>query len=122
MSKKKKSPAAKAKRSHPGRCGSDEQFEDVQAELLEDLGEGIESGQVAEAFATFERAELDEGLLTELAVDPMVTEGMFERDTHLKVPAALKKLLAFAVAEPAALEVNYSDPDDEELAYLGADD
>lgn len=122
MSKKKKSPAAKAKQGHPGRCGSDEQFEDVQAELLEDLDEGIESTQVAEAFATFERAELDEGLLTELAVDLMVTEGMLERDTHLEVPAALKKLLAFAVAEPAGLEVNYEDPDDEDLAHLGADD
>lgn len=106
----------------PGRCGCDEQFEDVQAELLEDLDEGIESTQVAEAFATFERAELDEGLLTELAVDLMVTEGMLERDTHLEVPAALKKLLAFAVAEPAGLEVNYEDPDDEDLAHLGADD
>lgn len=115
----------------------------MQAELLEDLDdedtglfdntltsiqldagtdEGIESGQVAEAFATFERAELGEGLLTELAVDPLVTEGMLERDTHLKVPAALKKLLAFAVAEPAALEVDYWDPDDEDLAHLGADD
>ena len=52
----------------------------------------------------------------------MVTEGLGERDTHLKVPAALKKLLAFAVAEPAGLEVNYEDPDDEDLAHLGADD
>lgn len=99
-------------------------FDTMLASILLDAGtdEGIESGQLAESFATFEKAGLDEGLLTELVVGLMVTEGLLEHDTHIRVPAVLKKLLAFAVAEPAGLEVTYADPEDEDLSYLGADD
>ncbi|RAX47393.1 hypothetical protein DQ353_18710 [Arthrobacter sp. AQ5-05] len=104
--------------------GDADLFDNMLTTILLDAGteEGIESGQLAEAFATFERAGLDEGLLTGLAVDLMLAEGLLERDTHLRVPSVLKKLVAFAVAEPAGLEVLYEDPEDEDLAYLGAKD
>ncbi|MGB9036034.1 MAG: hypothetical protein WCC45_16100 [Paeniglutamicibacter sp.] len=99
-------------------------FDNMLSTILLDAGteEGIESGQLAEAFATLERAELDEGSLTELSVDLLVAEGLLERDTHIRVPDVLKKLVAFAVAEPSGLEINYEDPRDEDLAYLGAAD
>ena len=99
-------------------------FDNMLTTILLDAGtdEGIESGQLAQAFATLKRAEGDEGALTERSVNLLLAEGLLERDTHLRVPAALKKLVAFAVAEPAGLEVLYEEPEDEDLAYLGAAD
>lgn len=97
---------------------------DLLSSILLDagIGEGVETKELAVALATLEDAGIGEVPLTQLALDLMVTEGLLERDSHLRVPAVLKKLVAFAVAEPADLEVLYEDPKDEDLAYLGAED
>ena len=99
-------------------------FGDMVSSILLDAGieEGIPSEQLMSAFETFESAELEEGLIAELAVDLMIAEGLLELDTHVRIPAVLKKLIAFAVAEPSGLEINYEDPRDEDMAYLGAAD
>ncbi|GAA1887040.1 hypothetical protein GCM10009715_36430 [Paeniglutamicibacter psychrophenolicus] len=99
-------------------------FGDLVSSVLLDSGidEGIEAKELAVALATLEDGGLAEVPLTQLALDLMVEEGLLERDTHLRVPSVLKKLVAFAVAEPAGLEVSYEDPEDEDLAYLGAED
>ena len=99
-------------------------FDNMLTTVLIDAGthEGIAADELTEAFATFERAEVSEGIITELSVDLMFALGLLERDTHVRVPEVLKKLVAFAAAEPSGYEVNYEDPEDEDLAYLGATD
>ena len=99
-------------------------FGDLVSSILLDAGidEGVETKELAVALATLEDGGLAEVPLTQLALDLMLAEGLLERDTHLRVPSVLKKLVAFAVAEPAGLEILYEDPEDEDLAYLGAED
>ena len=99
-------------------------FGDLVSSVLLDagIGKGVEAKELAVALATLEDGGLAEVPLTQLALDLMVEEGLLEHDTHLRVPAVLKKLVAFAVAEPSGLEIDYEDPEDEDLAYLGAAD
>ena len=99
-------------------------FDNMLTTVLLDAGtdEGIAVDELTGAFATFEKTEISEGILTEIAVELMLAEGLLERDTHVRVPAVLKKLVAFAAAEPSGFEISYEDPQDEDLTYLGAID
>ncbi len=97
---------------------------DLVSSILLDAGiaTGIPAESLTGALAALEGADLGEAPLLDLAVGLMLGEGLLQRDTHVRVPDVLKKLVAFAVAEPAGLEINYEDPRDEDLAYLGAAD
>ena len=97
---------------------------DLISSILLDAGitTGIPAENLSGALAALEGADLGEAPLLDLAVGLMLDEGLLQRDTHIRVPDVLKKLVAFAVAEPSGLEINYKDPRDEDLAYLGAAD
>jgi hypothetical protein len=99
-------------------------FGDLLSSILLEAGidDGVPTVNLVVAMATLADAGPDEVLLTQLALEIMVEEGLLERDTHFRIPPAMKRLVAFALAEPAGLEINYEDPNDQDLSYLGAED
>lgn len=62
-------------------------------------------------------------MIAQMTLDLLCDEGLVLRDSHYRIPPVLKKMVAYAVAEPAGLEVNYADPlDADDPSYLGAGD
>lgn len=102
----------------------DDLFADLLSSILLEAGfdEGVPVEHLVVAMATLDEVDTDEVVLAQLFLELMVAEGLLERDTHFRIPAAMKKLVAFALAEPSGVEISYEDPEDEDLAYLGAED
>lgn len=90
------------------------------------LDAGIEDGYPAadleQALAVTAGEDQIDLMLAQLALELLGAEGLVEIGTHYRIPDVLKKLVTFAIAEPAGLEVVYADPKDESLGYLGAAD
>lgn len=103
--------------------------EDVAGILMTSLllDAGIEEGySVAHLEVALESTTGDDQvdfMVAQLALDLLCGEGLVLRDTSYRIPPVLKKMIAYAIAEPAGLEVNYADPmDADDLSYLGAGD
>ncbi|WP_411731548.1 hypothetical protein [Paeniglutamicibacter sp.] len=91
------------------------------------LDAGIEDGYSVEhletALDTTAGDDQLDLLIAQMTLDLLCTEGLVLRDTHYRIPPVLKKMIAFAIAEPAGLDVVHADPlDADDPSYLGAGD
>lgn len=103
--------------------------EDVAGILMTSLllDAGIEDGYSVEYLETALEATAGDDqldlMMAQMNLDVLCGEGLVLRDTHYRIPPVLKKMIAYAIAEPAGLEVTYADPmDADDLSYLGAGD
>lgn len=100
--------------------------EDISSILMSALllDAGFDDGYPVEdldtAIEAVEQIEQEDLMVTKLGLGLLAAEGLVDIGETYSIPPVFKKVIAVLLAEPEDVEVEYEDPADVQLNYLGA--
>lgn len=94
----------------------------LMSAILLDAGfdEGYPVEDLDAALEAVDELEQEDLMVAKLGLGLLASEGLVDIGETYSIPPVFKKIIAMILAEPEEVEVEYEDPADAQLSYLGA--